>query len=433
MHKRQRSYTFRAGYHLAQSERSKSLTDSTITRLVPERVSISLPRESLVCVSAGDMVRRGRVIALRGGLPVACASVGGEVTSVSSRTSLDGISCQTVEITRFAALDEEECEQISLGAAAQTERERLLEILRMSTLVGMGGAGFPTWKKYASACHVRFILINGCECEPYITCDRALMTNHADEVVKGAQLFAAIPNDAKAIICVEKGNSCIDPLRRSAEKSQVAVMELEDRYPQGSEKQLIAAVSGQELPEGALPVDCAVIVNNASTAAAFARCVDSLCAPLERIVTVSGEGVPSPRNVLAPIGTPASDLLEFCGITRRGCVLHGGPMTGRAIIADSAGITLATTGLTAISPPDVHERQCIHCGGCARVCPAQIQPYLIDAAHRKGDWETLKELKCTLCIGCGLCSYICPAKRELTAHTKAARAQVLSAERGRGA
>lgn len=304
----------------------------------------------------------------------------------------------------------------------------LTGLMRDAGLCGMGGAGFPTFLKYATDQTIRHILINGCECEPYLTCDHALMLREAEKILTGAKAFADAVGGATVKICVEDNKpNAIDRLRAAARNSGAEIVVLPARYPQGGERQLIQSVLHEEVPAGKLPADCGVLVSNVATAAAMADALAGL--PLtHRIVTISGH-VERPANLRVPIGTPVSALLERCG-TRPDCIgrwrlIAGGPMTGTLLDNTAIPVTKVTGGLLLLDPPPVQEHNCIRCGGCSRVCPSRLIPFAIDAAVIAGDMEQCADYHAEQCISCGCCSYICPARRFLATRATLARGGVL--------
>lgn len=233
---------------------------------------------------------------------------------------------------------------------------------------------------------------------------------------------------AAVIICVEDNKrDAVARLEETAQNGGVQVKVLPSRYPQGGERQLIQSVMGVEVPAGGLPADCGVLVSNAATAAAFADALDGR--PLtHRIVTVTGR-VKRPANLIVPIGTRLSELLDYCGgldTEQELRLIAGGPMTGRAVTDRDIPIVKTTGGLVALPPPTLAERNCIRCGACARVCPARLMPFAIDAAAIAGNMAVCADYHAEQCIACGCCSFICPAKRFLATRVSLARGGVLA-------
>ena len=382
--------------------------DTSIIRAQPPFVS--LPVADAVSVRVGDRVLVGTNIGINRGLAV-YSSVSGKVLEIKNHRAV--IENDTLENTA------EPFEKPELSP------DSLVDYMRKISLVGMGGAGFPTAGKYENCTNVKFLLINACECEPHLSCDRALITNLPRKVIRGAQALSAAAGNVTTFICV-KHRDLLETLKSAAGNESIRIVEVSKKFPQGSEKQLIASVLRREVPRFKFPKDCGAIVSNCATAAAFAESIESGLPPVRRIVSVAGR-VGKCANILAPCGTSARYLLDLCDGAEEGTVIiEGGAMTGRAVDPDNAFVSLSTAAYIALPPPNTKERACIHCGGCARVCPSRIVPYKIDAAERQGDTDELKRLCADACISCGCCTYICPAKRELTAHTTQARRTLLS-------
>ena len=309
------------------------------------------------------------------------------------------------------------------------KRQEILEILKEKGLTGMGGAGFPTYLKYSTDKDIDVILINGAECEPFLTCDYRLMLECAPAVINGVLILKRAAGAGKAIICIE------DNKKKAAERireftggiSDVEVLLLPTRYPQGGERQLIQAVLGKEVPKDCFPADVGVIVSNVATAKAAADAVLGKKKPESRVVTVTG-AVKSPGNYLTPVGTSLRDLLLHCeGVTaEENMVILGGPMTGKCVAVNWDGgeigeVTLTTAGIVVILGKGWEVQPCIRCGACIRCCPAGLAPVNIETAFLKEEWKLCEELYASECIACGCCSYVCPARRELAYHVIEAR------------
>ena len=373
-------------------------------------------------VEPGQKIKAGELVGrpLKDGVPVHCG-VSGTVTAVESRPTLEGESLCVVVENDFAGTT-------APGLKKGEGREELIRLMQEAGLVGLGGAGFPTYRKYAWDKPLTTVLINGCECEPYLTCDHALMLHWPERVVAGAKAMGKAAGGAAVIICVEDNKrDAVARLEETAQNGGVQVKVLPSRYPQGGERQLIQSVMGVEVPSGGLPADCGVLVSNAATAAAFADALDGR--PLtHRIVTVTGR-VKRPANLIVPIGTRLSELLDYCGgldTEQELRLIAGGPMTGRAVTDRDIPIVKTTGGLVALPPPTLAERNCIRCGACARVCPARLMPFAIDAAAIAGNMAVCADYHAEQCIACGCCSFICPAKRFLATRVSLARGGVLA-------
>ncbi len=277
-------------------------------------------------------------------------------------------------------------------------------------LVGMGGGGFPTYLKYRRR-SAEWLLINGCECEPYLSGDVRLCIESTSHIANGIRLFAKATNvsSERIRICVES-----EEAQEALQESGFVVCRLPKRYPQGAERQLIYSALSVSLPDGVLPIDRRIVVSNIATAAAMSDAASGL--PLtHRSVTVSGI-VDSPVNLSAPIGTPFSELLKTVSLPKgRWRYIAGGPMTGRRLTSLSAGLPKTCGGLTILPPIAYRETRCIRCGACVRVCPSSLLPFAIDRAILLKNEERCETLRISACIRCGCCSFVCPAHRRLAA------------------
>ena len=329
--------------------------------------------------------------------------------------------------------------QTEISDIRSISREEILSGIRDGGLTGMGGAGFPTHKKYETDKPIDALLINGAECEPFLTCDYRLMLEEAYALINGVRLLLKGSGAKKAYICLEDNKPkaaehLTHILDEAKAKGLIATDEtieltvLPAKYPQGGERQLIQAVLKREVPMGQLPADAGVIVSNVGTAKAAADQILGNLPLTKRIVTVTGL-VAHPGNYLVPIGTSAKELLQFCGgvTAKENRIIAGGPMTGPCATSNWNGeddlfhITKSTSGILVLPDAAYEESPCIRCLGCADVCPAGLTPYQIEIAFLNEDHELCEELYASECIACGCCSYICPAKRQLAVRTRMAR------------
>lgn len=283
------------------------------------------------------------------------------------------------------------------------------------------------------------MLINGAECEPFLTCDYRLMLEHRWSVVNGVRLMLKGSGAKTAYICMEDNKpeaaKALSEVLEAGKKSgvigteeDVQIKVLPTKYPQGGERQLIESVLGREVPMGGLPADVGVIVSNVGTSKAAADMILGKQPLTRRIVTVTG-WVKKPGNYLVPIGTSAKELVQLCGgvTVKNNRVIAGGPMTGPCVASDWEGkselfyITKNTSGILVLPDSQWEEQPCIRCEGCAKVCPAGLIPYQIEFAYMEEDYDLCESLYASECIACGCCSYTCPAKRELSVRTRMAR------------
>ena len=310
-------------------------------------------------------------------------------------------------------------------------------MIRDGGLTGMGGAGFPTHKKYETDKKIDALLINAAECEPFLTCDYRLMLEQGFAVINGVRVLLKASGADKAYICMEDNKpEAAKLLQKILEEGKqqmkgenpVELKILPTQYPQGGERQLIQAVLNKEVPMGGLPADAGVIVSNVGTAKAAADMAFAGIPLTRRIVTVTGS-VKNPGNYLVPIGTSARELLNLAGgvTVEKNRIIAGGPMTGPCVASDWKGeeelfyVTKNTSGILVLPDREYEESPCIRCAGCESVCPAGLVPYQIEFAYMDEDYDLCEELYASECIACGCCSYICPAKRELSVRTRMAR------------
>lgn len=295
--------------------------------------------------------------------------------------------------------------------------EEILDLIGQAGVVGMGGAAFPTQVKLSprDGRPVDVLIVNGCECEPYLTADYRLMIEAPRAILAGAQLAARAAGAERIIVAIEDDKpAAIESMRQAARARKVEFAVLKTRYPQGGERQLLPAVLGRTVPVGGLPLDVGAVVINVGTAAAVAAAVLRRRPLTHRVVTVSGTGIVRPANLLVPIGTPYGDLVTYCGGAKDSAVrvVAGGPMTGFAIGDLSVPVTKGTGGLIVLGGVEVsrpRETPCIRCGRCVDVCPMDLVPTKIALAARAADWELARKYHMAACIECGCCAYACPA------------------------
>ena len=297
------------------------------------------------------------------------------------------------------------------------EPQQIADAVREAGIVGLGGAAFPTHVKLTRNPEkpIQTLLINGCECEPYLTSDYALMMEAPAPIITGALLAQRATGARDVIICVENNKlDAAERLREAAAGTAVQVRILETKYPQGGEKQLTIAVLGREVPTGGLPLDVGAVVINVGTAAAVARAVVRGKPLTHRIVTVSGRGVAQPKNLLVPIGASYRTLVEFCGgLTGDAArLVAGGPMMGFTIGNLDVPVTKGASGLTVLTTEEVRkaeETTCLRCGRCVDVCPLNLVPTKIAMAGKANDMDLAQRYHITACMECGCCAYLCPA------------------------
>ncbi|MBN1930513.1 MAG: electron transport complex subunit RsxC [Desulfobacterales bacterium] len=299
----------------------------------------------------------------------------------------------------------------------QYSPKQITDAIYDAGIVGLGGAAFPTHVKYIpnEKKPLDTILINGCECEPYLTSDYRLMMEAPAPVITGALLAGRATGAENIIIGVEDNKpKAVEVLREAAAGTDIKIAVLKTKYPQGSEKQLITAVLKREVPLGGLPLDVGVAVSNVGTAAAVARAVLRGKPLTHRIVSVTGAGIAKPKNLLVPIGISYGELIEYCGGLKEDAarMISGGPMMGFAFADVNLPVTKGTSGLTVLTQSEIRrakETSCVRCGRCVDVCPMNLVPTKLALASRHKNVELAKRYKIAACFECGSCAYICPA------------------------
>lgn len=387
---------------------------------VPERIVVPMsqhlgaPNEPVV--AKGDRVRRGEVVGSVEAMVSAPvhSPVDGQVAGVVEVPLAPGLRSRAVEIVPDAEQD--------LDSFVTLERsEDVKAVVRAAGIVGMGGAAFPSAVKLQPPQDMRIstVILNGCECEPFLTADHRLMLEQPERVVRGGRLIRDAVGASRVVIGVEDNKMDAVEALRAVAGDDVEVAALPTRYPQGAEKQLIWTLLGKEVPKGKLPAATGALVHNVGTAAAVADAVDRGKPLIERIVTVTG-AVARPGNYLTLLGTPVSALIEAAGglVEPVGRVVSGGPMTGFALGVLDVPVTKGTSGITVLRadqvPPEVYgDQPCIRCGRCAEACPIFLRPYAIGIFATGGDWSRAEEAHVLDCIECGCCAYACPTSRPL--------------------
>ncbi|MCI8840198.1 MAG: electron transport complex subunit RsxC [Oscillospiraceae bacterium] len=383
---------------------------------VPLRQHIGAPCKPLVAV--GETVCMGQKIGDGEGLCVPVhAPVSGVVEAIEDRPHPGGGTCPAI-IIKNDFLDTPHHTLKPHANPEQLAPAELVSILRESGLVGMGGAAFPTdIKSKTGMGYTGVLILNACECEPYITADDALLRARSGDVLRGLALLARILNPDQTVIGIEDNKPEAAAILRETLKDipGVELRVLPTRYPQGAEKQLIQAVTGRQVPSGGLPKDVGCAVFNAATAFAAYRAVYEGMPLIERVVTVTGEGVKEPRNLIVRVGTSFQEVIGTAGGLGDDVwkVLSGGPMMGVAQGDLSVPVTKAVNAVLCLSSAQNGESAhpvCIRCGKCLEVCPMGLEPLYLYRYSNAGDVDALKRLHLTDCIECGCCAYACPGK-----------------------
>jgi len=304
----------------------------------------------------------------------------------------------------------------------------IIEIVKNAGIVGMGGAGFPTYVKLNPGKPIDAVLVNACECEPMLTADHRVLLEYADDIIFGLRAEMKTVAAPKGIIVIEENKpDAIALLREKAAAYEgIEVLEVATQYPQGGEKMLIKRAMGRSVPSGKLPADVGACVSNVSTVKAIADAIQTGMPLIERVTTVTGKYIPEPKNFIVRLGTPASALVAACGGISAVDVLvkAGGPMMGFPQKTLEAPIMKGSNGIIAIDNDETVAQECIKCGRCVDVCPMELKPLLYAKYAAKEDWETVKSLNVMDCMECRCCEAICPAKIPLLFSIRAGKAAV---------
>ena len=403
-------------------------------------------------VKAGDYVVKGQLIGEKNGfisVPVH-ASASGLVKTVEPRLGAAGGTAPAVVLDTTAPVPADlPTPNYQLPALdwRSATREELLKRVEEAGICGMGGAGFPTAVKLNPPPNKRceYLILNGAECEPYLTADCRLMMERADRIRIGVEILRKVLGGPAVRIAVEANKpEAIAALEKAFAdiEGNVEIVVLPVLYPQGSEKHQIYATVGRVVPEPpALPIDVGCVVENVGTVAAIADAVEQGKILLSRVTTISGDAVAEPKNVEAPLGTKYADLVAFCGGAKEppAKVLSGGTMMGFAVSTLAIGTTKTTSGLLLLSKQRVVQytsQACINCGRCVRACPMNLNPAEISKAVEANDIKAAEDAHVMTCIECGACSFECPAHRAITQHCRRAKASIrarMAAERAKAA
>ncbi|MCI6463137.1 MAG: electron transport complex subunit RsxC, partial [Prevotella sp.] len=376
-----------------------------------------------------DKVKVGTLIAEAGGFVSAPihSSVSGTVVKVDSAIDATGYRHPAIYINVEGDEWEESIDRSdkleTLAAHPELTPEEIVSRIKEAGVTGMGGAGFPTFIKLCPppGAKAECVILNGVECEPYITSDYRLMMEHADEILVGLDLLMKAAKVERGYIGIEDNKPEAIALfeKKTASDPRVEIVALEKKYPQGGEKQLVDAVTGRQVPAPpAIPVNVGAIVQNVGTAYAVYQAVMKRKPLFERYTTVTGKKLSNPGNFLVRMGTPMRDLIEACGGMPEGenKVLAGGPMMGKSVVSTDVTVCKGTNSITILTDADAHRKPiqpCIRCAKCVSACPMGLEPYLLATLSSFKEWERLEAEQVTSCISCGSCQFTCPSHRPI--------------------
>ncbi|MGL6174017.1 MAG: electron transport complex subunit RsxC [Cellulosilyticaceae bacterium] len=425
--------TFKKGIHPKYNKESTS--QKSIEMLMPKGEMVFPMQQHIgaACkpiVKKGDKILVGQKIGEMTGFVCAPihSSVSGIVKAVEERMIHNGQKVMSIVIENDDLY--EEIEEMKGEDYKQISREKLVEIVKEAGIVGMGGATFPAYIKLSPPKdkEIQSIIVNGAECEPYLTSDHRVMLEEGKRIIEGLKILLHIFPNAKAYIGIEDNKmdavSILSDLAKQEEKIEVCV--LHTKYPQGSEKHLIYAITHKEVPSGGLPADIGCIVHNIDSVVAIWRAVTKGRPIMRRIVTVAGEGVKNPCNLKVRIGTSYRELLEYAGWDEEKTIkiISGGPMMGIAMSSIDVPVVKGTSAILCLTKDEVGEvpmQNCIRCGKCVQVCPVSLVPSTLHHAALNEEYHVFTKANGMDCIECGCCSYTCPAKRHLVQTIRTAK------------
>lgn len=426
------AFTFKGGIHVNEHKDTSGIPIEPMKS--PAKVSIPLLQHigapAKAIVKKGDRVLVGQVIG-RNDEALCCpvhSSVSGTVVDIESRNSYNGSGKAEYIIIENDGLDEE---FEFNGIAGEITLENVIKSVREAGISGMGGATFPTYAKIQSAVgKAKEIIVNCAECEPYITANHRLMLEDADSIISGVKILMKALEITKAVFAIEDNKKDavknFEQLTAADESLSVAVMKT--KYPQGDERQIMYALHKVQLPQGKLPADVGFVIFNAETCAAIYHAVEEGKPLIKRIVTVAGDCIRSPKNLLVPLGTSFADVIEYCGgfIKEPDKLISGGPMMGVAQWDLNTPVVKGTSAILALSHlPSAENPACIHCGKCVGACPMHLMPNYLAMFSSHDRLDMCEKYNCLSCVECGCCTYTCPANVPIVQHIRKAKAQII--------
>lgn len=433
--------TFKGGIHPYEGKELSK--DKAIVEYFPKGdVAISMSQHigapAKPVVNVGDYVLTGQLIGEASGFISANvhSSVSGKVKAIEPRMLVNGSKATCIIIENDGKFDEVEFEKPK--SLEELSKEEIVELVKKAGIVGMGGAGFPTNVKLSpkEPDKIDYVIVNGAECEPYLTSDYRRLIEEPEVVIGGLKVMLKLFDNAKGIIAVEDNK--LDAIAKLKElvksEDRIEIKTLYTKYPQGAERMLINAVTGRKINSSMLPADAGCVVDNVDTVFAIKSAVIDGRPLIKRVITVTGDVINEPHNFLVRTGTNHSELIDAAGGFKEEPekIISGGPMMGMAISTIDVPVTKTSSALLCyVKDPlsKVKETNCINCGRCVSVCPGRIIPTRLAEFSERGDMENFVKYNGLECCECGCCSYICPAKRNLTQAIKSMRKQVLASKK----
>lgn len=435
--------TFKGGIHPPYRKEysdKKALENAKSPKVVyiPLQQHIGAPAKPIVEV--GERVKVGQKIGEQQGF-VSCnvhSSVSGKVIEIQEHELAGGRGLCIVVENDF--MEEKHESVVPKGDLDSLSREEIVSCIKEAGIVGMGGATFPTHIKISPPPDktIDVVILNGAECEPYLTADHRLMLENPEDVVYGLKVLMKALNVTKGYIGIEVNKpDALEAIKKESQKyNDIEVVALEIKYPQGAEKQLIYACTKREVPSGGLPMDVGAVVSNVGTSAQISKTIKTGMPLIERVTTVTGSCIGEPKNLITKVGTLVSEIIEQCGGFKEdkklGKVIMGGPMMGIAQYTIDIPTNKGTSGILCLDEEESRTpkpQNCIRCGKCVDVCPAFLQPLYVSAYALKNDFENAEKYRALDCIECGSCSFVCPARRPLLQSCRNAKREIIAKRR----
>ncbi|GAB6043299.1 electron transport complex subunit RsxC [Endothiovibrio diazotrophicus] len=440
-----RQWRFHGGIHLPENKEQsngRAVEPLAMPRELVLPLGQHIGAEAEPMVQAGERVLKGQMIAKPKGYVSAPlhAPTSGTVVAVTERPVPHPSQLPATCIVIEPDGEDRWIEHAGVEDWSELPAETLHELIRNAGIVGLGGAGFPTFIKLNQGKPVEMLILNGAECEPFITCDDRLMRERADEVVEGARIMLHALAAPRCLIGIEDNKldahqALVEAVAAAGVPDSVEVVSIPTLYPTGGEKQLIKVLTGREVPSQGLPLQVGVVCQNVATAAAVYRAVRHGEPLISRIVTVTGAGVHRPTNLEVPFGAPMGDLVAHCGgYTKQATrLVMGGPMMGLTLPSDELPVIKTANCVLVAShdemPEPAEALACIRCGRCAEVCPAQLLPQQLYWHTRAKDFDKAQDYSLFDCIECGCCAYVCPSRIPLVQYYRYAKTEIWGQER----
>jgi len=424
-----RFFSFRGGVHppyFKELTSRQPLGRASLPKKVVIPLSQHTGRPARPVVKVGDEVKTGQLIGESDGfisLPIH-SSLSGKVLDIRPWPHPLGQTLPSV-IVESDGRDEWTSDSISHEDYFRLSPEEIREIIRNGGIAGLGGAAFPTHVKLTPPenCEIDTVILNGCECEPYLTCDHKLMLEYPREILEGLKIIMQTLDADRGIVGVEANKPDVISLleKEIRREPNIDLVVLKVKYPQGAEKHLIDAILKRRVPSGKLPFDVGVVVDNVQTAFAIRQAVKRGIPLVERVITVTGSGIKQPQNLWVRLGTLFSDVVSQCGglVGNPENIIAGGPMMGIAQYTLDVPLIKGTSGILILSEAETFpEGDCIRCGKCIDVCPVNLMPTMIAQNVKRKDWASVKRYSPFDCMECGSCAYVCPARIPLVQYIK---------------